>query len=93
MKYFQVGFRIVSFKYGAAFGVNMYCWIQMPAFQRKTLDVPFVELQYAIDITSFCGKENYQRRIESTKGADEGCLPETAVRPYFAGICLCSYPL
>ena len=63
----------------------------MPAFQRKTLDQPFVELQYAMTSPVFCGKENYQRRIESSKGADEGCLPETAVRPYFADICLCSY--
>ena len=68
----------------------MYCWIQIPAFQRKTLDLPFVA-EVCNDIIRFCGKEKYQRRIESSKGADEGCLPETAVRPYFADICLCSY--
>ena len=65
----------------------------MPVFQHKTLDLPFVELQYAMTSPVFVEKRiTSLRRIESSKGADKGCLPETAVRPYFADICLCSYP-
>jgi len=56
LKYFQVGFRIVSFKFGAAFGAFFVLSDTNASVPAQNSRSTFVELQYAMASPVFVEK-------------------------------------